>query len=114
MTAPATAPSSLAEAVSEAAERFSTENPESRARFERATQYLPGGDTRTVNYYAPFPVTIVRGEGARLQDLDGHVYLDFLGDYTAGLYGPLPPRHPGGAGRSGRSGFDARPEPGST
>ena len=54
MTAPATAPSTLAEAVSEAAERFSTENPESRARFERATQYLPGGDTRTVNYYAPF------------------------------------------------------------
>ena len=30
---------------------------------------------------------MVRGEGARLFDLDGHAYLDFLGEYTAGLYG---------------------------
>jgi glutamate-1-semialdehyde 2,1-aminomutase len=30
---------------------------------------------------------IVRGEGARLTDADGHVYLDFLGEFTAGLYG---------------------------
>jgi glutamate-1-semialdehyde 2,1-aminomutase len=35
----------------------------------------------------PFPLTIVRGDGARLLDVDGHVYVDFLGEYTAGLYG---------------------------
>src|SRR5439155_1047728 len=34
-----------------------------------------------------FPLTIVRGEGARLTDADGNVYVDFLGEYTAGLYG---------------------------
>jgi glutamate-1-semialdehyde 2,1-aminomutase len=29
----------------------------------------------------------VRGEGARIWDADGHDYLDFLGEYTAGIYG---------------------------
>src|SRR5690242_8304647 len=48
---------------------------------------MPGGNTRTVIHLDPFPLTIVRGEGARLVDADGHVYLDFLGEYTAGLYG---------------------------
>src|SRR5262249_52345148 len=28
-----------------------------------------------------------RGEGAYLTDVDGHTYADFLGEYTAGLYG---------------------------
>jgi glutamate-1-semialdehyde 2,1-aminomutase len=37
--------------------------------------------------YARFPVEFVRGEGATLWDADGHAYLDFLGEYTAGLYG---------------------------
>ena len=48
---------------------------------------MPGGNTRSVIHVPPFPLTIVRGEGARLTDADGHVYVDFLGEYTAGLYG---------------------------
>ena len=48
---------------------------------------MPGGNTRTTIHQPPFPVTIVRGEGATLTDADGHVYVDFLGEYTAGLYG---------------------------
>lgn len=48
---------------------------------------MPGGNTRTVLHVPPFPLTIVRGEGAHIWDADGHVYLDFLGEYTAGLYG---------------------------
>ncbi len=77
----------LQELAAEAAARYTAANPLSRASFERSTGFLPGADTRTVNHYAPFPATIVRGEGARLYDLDGHEYLDFLNDYTAGLYG---------------------------
>ena len=77
----------LAELAADAAARYAAANPLSQASFERSTAFLPGADTRTVNHYAPFPATIVRGEGARLFDLDGHVYLDFLNDYTAGLYG---------------------------
>ena len=77
----------LQDLASEAAARYTAANPLSQASFERSTGFLPGADTRTVNHYAPFPVTIVRGEGARLYDLDGHEYVDFLNDHTAGLYG---------------------------
>ena len=77
----------LQELASEAAARYTAANPLSRTRFERSTGFLPGGDTRTVNHYTPFPATIVGGEGARLHDLDGHEYVDFLNDHTAGLYG---------------------------
>jgi glutamate-1-semialdehyde 2,1-aminomutase len=48
---------------------------------------MPGGNTRTTIHQPPFPLTIVRGRGARLVDADGHEYVDFLGEYTAGLYG---------------------------
>ena len=77
----------LQDLAADAAVRYTAANPLSQASFQRSTGFLPGADTRTVNHYAPFPVTIVRGEGARLYDLDGHEYLDFLNDHTAGLYG---------------------------
>ena len=47
----------------------------------------PGGNTRTTIHQPPFPLTIIRGEGARITDADGHEYTDLLGEYTAGLYG---------------------------
>jgi glutamate-1-semialdehyde 2,1-aminomutase len=62
-------------------------NPESRRLHEERARYMPGGNTRSVLHVPPFPLTIVRGEGARIWDADGHVYLDFLGEYTAGLFG---------------------------
>jgi glutamate-1-semialdehyde 2,1-aminomutase len=77
----------LEDALREAEERYVAANPKSRARHADAGRHLPGGNTRSVLFYPPFPVTMVRGEGARLFDLDGHAYLDFLGEYTAGLYG---------------------------
>jgi glutamate-1-semialdehyde 2,1-aminomutase len=48
---------------------------------------MPGGNTRTVLFYAPFPLAIAHGEGCRLRDMDGADYVDFLGEYTAGIYG---------------------------
>jgi glutamate-1-semialdehyde 2,1-aminomutase len=48
---------------------------------------MPGGNTRTVLHYAPFPLAMARAEGCRMWDLDGREYIDFLGEYTAGLYG---------------------------
>jgi glutamate-1-semialdehyde 2,1-aminomutase len=72
----------------EAAEaRYVASNPESRRLHEERARFMPGGNTRTTIHQAPFPLTIVRGEGAHLTDADGHEYVDFLGEYTAGLYG---------------------------
>lgn len=48
---------------------------------------MPGGNTRSVLHYAPFPLAFARGEGCSLWSVDGQRYTDFLGEYTAGLYG---------------------------
>jgi glutamate-1-semialdehyde 2,1-aminomutase len=67
--------------------RYAAANPESLRLHEERARFMPGGNTRTTIHQPPFPLTIVRGEGARLIDADGHEYLDFLGEYTAGLFG---------------------------
>ena len=53
---------------------------------------MPGGNTRTVLFTQPFPIRIEKGEGATLTDIDGHSYLDLLGEYSAGIYGHSHPR----------------------
>lgn len=81
----------LAAALAEAERRYVERNPGSRAAIDRARSYLPGGNTRSVIFYPPFPIVIARSEGARIWDLDGHEYVDFLGEYTAGLFGHSDP-----------------------
>ncbi|GBL21282.1 beta-phenylalanine transaminase [Acidimicrobiaceae bacterium] len=66
---------------------FADRNPQSHKYFDEARKYLPGGHTRTVLTHDPFPLVFVSGEGSTLTDLDDHVYIDMLGDYTAGLLG---------------------------
>jgi glutamate-1-semialdehyde 2,1-aminomutase len=78
-------------AIAEAEARYSAANPQSRARTQTAAQVMPGGNTRTVLHYTPFPLAWSGGKANRLTDLDGHDYLDFLGEYTAGLYGHSDP-----------------------
>jgi glutamate-1-semialdehyde 2,1-aminomutase len=82
---------SLEAAVADVEARFVAANPKSKARFEAAARNMPGANTRTVLHYDPFPVALVKGEGACLTDLDGHTYIDFLGEFTAGLYGHSEP-----------------------
>ena len=82
----------LASAVAEAEARFIAANPKSKARAEAAAQSMPGGNTRTVLHYGPFPVALAGGEGCMVTDIDGHRYVDFLGEYTAGLYGHSNPK----------------------
>ncbi len=74
-------------ALNDAKEDYVTRNPRSLARYVEATAVMPGGNTRTVLHYAPFPLAMARAEGCRLWDVDGVEYVDFLGEYTAGLFG---------------------------
>ncbi len=74
-------------ALTEAKEAYVARNPKSLARYVEATAVMPGGNTRTVLFYPPFPLAMARAEGCRLWDMDGAEYVDFLGEYTAGLYG---------------------------
>jgi len=78
---------SLNLAIENARSRYASLNPLSQAADKDAEQYFPGGNTRTVLHYEPFPLTMVGGDGAELTDLDGHRYVDFVGEYSAGLFG---------------------------
>jgi glutamate-1-semialdehyde 2,1-aminomutase len=77
----------LAAALAEAEEFYRANNPKSLAQHRAACVALPGGNTRSAIHVDPFPLTMTRGEGARLRDLDGHEYVDFLNEFTAGIYG---------------------------
>jgi glutamate-1-semialdehyde 2,1-aminomutase len=77
----------LATRLAEAEARYVRSNPRSRRLHEERARFMPGGSTRTTIHQPPFPLTIIRGEGATITDADGHVYVDFLNEYTAGLYG---------------------------
>jgi glutamate-1-semialdehyde 2,1-aminomutase len=77
----------IAAALAEAEELYQARNPKSLAQHRAACEAMPGGNTRSAIHVDPFPLTMVRGEGARLWDLDGHEYVDFLSEFTAGIYG---------------------------
>ena len=81
----------LHDAIDEAERAFVAANPTSEARWQEARESIPGGSTRTSLFYAPFPLTMRRAEGASLWDVDDHRYTDFLNDFTAGLYGHSDP-----------------------
>lgn len=85
------ADTAIDQALAEAHQRFTDGNPESLSRFEAQTRYMPGANSRSVLFYAPFPLTIAKGEGATLWDADGHRYTDFIAEYTAGVYGHSAP-----------------------
>lgn len=74
-------------ALAEVKQDYIARNPKSLARHVEATAVMPGGNTRTVLHYDPFPIAIAHAEGCRLRDMDGAEYVDFLGEYTAGIYG---------------------------
>ena len=83
-------PDGLTELLESARDRYAQRRPRSRELFERARAVLPGGSTRSVLDVLPFPFRIVRAEGSKLFDVDGIEYVDFLGDYSAGLLGHDP------------------------
>jgi len=79
-------------ALQEAMDGFAARHPRSKALHERAAHVMPGGNTRTVLFTAPFPIRAERAEGSTITDVDGHSYLDLLGEYSAGIYGHSHPR----------------------
>ena len=57
-------------ALSEEMAVYAARNSRSRDRFAEATAVMPGGNTRSVLYYEPFPLSLVRGHDCRLWDAD--------------------------------------------
>jgi glutamate-1-semialdehyde 2,1-aminomutase len=80
----------LDDALGTARARYVRAHPRSAALAERARAVLPGGNTRSVLHIDPFAFRVASVDGAYLHDVDGHVRLDLLGDYSAGLLGHRP------------------------
>ncbi len=75
------------DALAQAHSAYSILNPTSHDAFVSSCKHLPGGNTRTVLHANPFPLTFASGNGCTLTSLDGSTYIDFLGEFTAGIYG---------------------------
>jgi len=59
----------------------------SAALYERAKQYLPGGNTRTTIFLKPYQIYAARGSGCRVWDVDGNERIDCINNFTAGIHG---------------------------
>jgi glutamate-1-semialdehyde 2,1-aminomutase len=59
----------------------------SREIFERLECSIPGGNTRSLAYFPPYPLVISSGSGCRIRDADGNEFIDLLNNYTASVHG---------------------------
>ncbi len=81
---------SLDIALAAARQRYNDDNPRSAEWAQRANEVLPGGNTRSVLHFDPFPFRVASADAQYLVDVDEHRYVDLLGNYTAGLLGHSP------------------------
>ncbi|MCJ1331809.1 hypothetical protein MMC10_008501 [Thelotrema lepadinum] len=73
--------------IHEAYEAFKKRNARSDEALVGASRHLPGGNTRSSLTAAPFSLVFESGHGTFLTSVDGDTYLDFLGEYSAGIFG---------------------------
>jgi glutamate-1-semialdehyde 2,1-aminomutase len=72
------------------ARRYYERTATSRELYERARGSMPGGNSRGVLYYEPYPAYVEAASGCRLTDVDGNEYVDFLNNYTSLIHGHAP------------------------
>ncbi|KAI9003493.1 class III aminotransferase [Hyaloraphidium curvatum] len=69
------------------------EHERSKQLYEEAKHHLAGGVSSNVRYASvPVPLFFARGEGARLTDEDGNVFIDYILGNGPALLGHAPPR----------------------
>lgn len=81
------------EAASKIKDEYCAKTPASAQLYARARRTQPGGVSRNVCHWSPHPLTMDRGDGACIWDIDGNRYIDLLGNFTAlvhgNCYGPV-------------------------
>jgi glutamate-1-semialdehyde 2,1-aminomutase len=71
-------------------DEYEARTTSSRRAYDDFCAYMPGGTTRSVAHYDPYPVVLESGEGAIVRDVDGNEYIDVLNNYTALVHGHVP------------------------
>jgi len=72
-------------------QRYLAKTKKSNEHNEKAKQFMPGGDTRSIAFYTPYPFFAVEGKGCCLYDADGNEYLDFVNNMTSLIHGHAHP-----------------------
>ena len=73
------------------AEYYGKKCAKSKAMFEEAKEYIPGGVQHNLAFNYPFPLVFTKAEGAYLYDIDGNRYFDFLQAGGPTVLGSNPP-----------------------
>jgi len=71
--------------------RWASPGSRSAALFAEAQRVMPGGNSRTTVYLAPYPPYAATGEGCWITDVEGDRRLDCLNNYTALIHGHAHP-----------------------
>ena len=71
---------------------YAVKRPNSEKLHNRAGRFMPGGDTRSVTFYHPFPTFMKFGRGFTLVDVDRFEYLDFQNNYNSLIHGHAHPK----------------------
>ena len=71
---------------------FKQANPKSAEAATEAAGVLPGGNTRTVLHSDPFPLVIELGKDTCVVSKDGVKYINFVSEYTCGIFGHSHPK----------------------
>ena len=67
--------------------RYQELTPASKAKWETAREYLPGGDSRNSIFWDPYPIFITEASGAHVIDVDGNDRIDFINTMTTMILG---------------------------
>ncbi|MDD1777973.1 MAG: aminotransferase class III-fold pyridoxal phosphate-dependent enzyme, partial [Candidatus Helarchaeota archaeon] len=59
----------------------------SNSYYAEAKKYLPGGVTRSLHFFEPYPIYIERGEGCYVFDVEGNSRIDFFSNATSLILG---------------------------
>ena len=72
---------------SDLAASYESSTAESGRLHKAASDYLPGGNTRTTLHFEPYPLYIDEGNGCRVTDADENEYIDFFNNATSLVHG---------------------------
>ena len=71
-------------------DRYLQSTTKSKALWEDAKNYMPGGDSRNSIFWAPYPIFVDHAAGCHVVDSDGTDRLDFIGTMTTLVLGHGP------------------------
>src|ERR1700726_2472781 len=61
--------------------------PGSARLMDAASRTMPRGITRTLSWFAPYPVVFERGSGSNVYDVDGNRYVDLFSNGLSLMHG---------------------------